>query len=114
MGKDTVTEELKARGVETKFALPEHVPVIGKFTQHISLVYIPDEGMSKDEAKEVMEKLSKAYQEEVLGKVSKIYADFCQEYNINVGMERTATALKGAGLADFYDFMLAHALDEFS
>lgn len=105
MGKElnSITEVLEARGHEIKYSIPESINAIGGFQNYISLEYVPEEGMEKEEIVSTMESLSNAFAKEVLSKVVKIYADFCEEYGVKVSYERCSATVKG---------MKKHKLDE--
>lgn len=116
MGKEanSITEELESRGINTKFSIPEGVDIAGVFQEFITLLYIPEEGATKEEIIEAMEKLSDAYNKEVLEKVCKIYADFCEEYGIKIQSEKALSAVKGMERLRRDEAMIAMSLELFT
>lgn len=116
MGKEanSITKALELRGINTKFSIPEGVDIVGIFQEFITLLYIPEEGATKDEMIEAMTKLSDAYNKEVLEKVCKIYADFCEEYGVKIQSERAVSAVKGTERLKRDEAMLAMGLELFT
>lgn len=90
----TITEELKARGIEPKFSIPDEVNMVGVFQEYITMYYVPEVGMEKDEIVDTAKKLNEAYNKEVYDKMKKIHADFCEEYGVKLSTERIVVGVK--------------------
>ena len=110
---ESITEELKSRGIDTEFSVPDDVDRVGVIRVYLSFNYVPPASHDNDEIKETCEKLTEAVKKEVLADIVKAGADFCEEYGVNISQERIASSIKSMQSLEHSDVALDVGLDLF-